>query len=371
MKITNLRLFHVRPRWLFLKIETDEGIVGWGEPVVEGRARTVETAVRELADYLIGQDPRAIEHHWQAMYRHQFYRGGPVLCSAISGVDQALWDIFGKSVGLPVYRLLGGPTRQRIRVYAHCGGATPEEAAASARARVREGFTALKTGFPGTVRLIESPAFIERCVARIAAMREAVGNEIDIAVDLHGKFSPATAIRLIKELEPYRPMFVEEPCLNENVDTMVTIARTTTIPIATGERLFTRWGFREWIEKQAAAIYQPDLSHAGGISEVRRIAAMAETYYAGIAPHCPLGPISLAAGLQIAAAIPNFVCQEQVSLGDGYLKRPFVVRDGYVDLPTGPGLGIEVDEEALADKLFDGSWQNPRTYHEDGSVADW
>ncbi len=371
MKITRLELFHVRPRWLFLKMHTDEGLVGWGEPIVEGRAQTVATAVRELEGYLIGKDPRQIEHHFQAMYRHQFYRGGPILCSAISGVEQAMWDIYGKSLGLPVYRLLGGPTRERIRVYAHCGGATPAEAAEAAKARVTQGFTALKTGFPGAVRIVEPPAFIARCVEQIAAMREAVGNEVDIAIDLHGKFSPATAIRVIKELEPFRPMFVEEPCLNENVETMVTIARSTTIPIATGERLFTRWGFREWIEKQAAAIFQPDLSHAGGIFEVRKIAALAETYYAGIAPHCPLGPISLAAGLQLDAAIPNFVCQEQVSLGDGYLKQPFVVHDGHVDLPTGPGLGIEVDEEALKQHLFDGSWRNPQTYHADGSVADW
>jgi galactonate dehydratase len=371
MKITKLDLIHVKPRWLFLKMHTDDGLVGWGEPIVEGRTRTVEMAVRELESYVIGKDPRQIEHHFQAMYRHQFYRGGPVLCSAISGVEQAMWDLYGKSLGLPVYRLLGGPTREKIRVYAHAGGPTPAEAANAAKKRVAEGFTALKTGFPGSVKLIDSPALIARCVEQIGAMREAVGDQIDIAVDFHGKFSPATAMRVIKELEPFHPMFVEEPCLPENVDTLVTIARSTTIPIATGERLFTRFGFREAIEKQAAAIFQPDLSHAGGIFECRKIAAMAETYYAGIAPHCPLGPISLAAGIQLDASIPNFVCQEQVSLGVGYLKQPFVVRDGYVDLPTGPGLGIEVDEEALKDHIFDGTWQNPQTYHDDGSVADW
>jgi galactonate dehydratase len=371
MKITKLELFHVKPRWLFLKMYTDEGLVGWGEPIVEGRTQTVLTAVRELETYLIGQDPRRIEHHWQAMYRHQFYRGGPVLVSAISGIEQAMWDIFGKSVGLPVYQLLGGPTRDRIRVYAHCGGPTPEAAAEAARVRVAQGYRALKTGFPGQVRLIDSPAYIKRCVAQIAAMREAVGDEVDIGIDFHGKFSPATSMRIIKELEPLHPMFAEEPCLPENVDTMVTIARSTTVPIATGERLFTRFGFREAIEKQAAAVYQPDLSHAGGILECRKIAAMAEAYYAGVAPHCPLGPIALAAGLQLDAAIPNFVCQEQVSLGEGYLTQPFVVRDGYVDLPTAPGLGIEVDETALAAQIFDGSWHNPQTYHDDGSVADW
>src|SRR5262249_26045441 len=251
------------------------------------------------------------------------------------------------------------------------GGATPAESATRAKERVKEGFTALKTGFPGAIKLVDTPATILRCVEQVAAMREAVGNEIDLAVDLHGKFSPAMAIRAIKELEPYPPMFVEEPCLPENVDSLVTIARSTTIPIATGERLFTRFGFRPAIEKQAAAIYQPDLSHAGGIFECRKIAALAETYYAGIAPHCPLGPISLAAGIQLDAAIPNFVCQEHVSLGDGYLKHPFAIRDGYVDVPTSPGLRIEVDEAAFRDKLFDGTWPTPQTYYDDGSVADW
>lgn len=371
MKITKLELFFVKPRWLFLKMHTDDGLVGWGEPIVEGRARTVATAVKELEPHLIGQDPRRIEHHFQAMYRGTFYRGGPVLVSAISGIEQAMWDVFGKSVGLPVYQLLGGPTREKVRVYAHCQGDTPEKAAESAREKAKLGFTALKTGFAGPVRIVETPAFIAGCVEKIAAMREAVGNAVDIAIDLHGRFSPATAIRVIKELEPFRPMFVEEPCLPENVDTLVTIARSTTIPIATGERLYTRFGFRDVIEKQAAVIYQPDLSHAGGILECRKIAALAETYYAGIAPHCPLGPIALAAGIQLDAAIPNFVCQEHVSLGDGYLKQPFVVKDGHVDVPTAPGLGIEVDEEALAGKLYDGSWDTPRLFHEDGSVGDW
>lgn len=371
MKITKLEMFHVKPRWLFLKVSTDEGIVGWGEPIVEGRSRTVEQAVRELEPWLIGQDPRRIEHLWQMMYRQTFYHGGPVLVSAISGIEQALWDIFGKSVGLPVYQLLGGPTREKVRVYAHTRGETPDELAKSAKARVAEGFTALKTGFPGPVRIIDSPEFVDRCVNQIAAMREAVGNAVEIAIDFHGRFAPATAIRLAKALEPLRPMFIEEPCLPENVDTMVTIARSTSIPIATGERLFTRFGYREYIEKQAAVIYQPDISHCGGILEAKKIAAMAEVYYAGVAPHCPLGPISLAAGIQVDAAIPNFVCQEHVSLGEGYIKNPFVIKNGHVDVPTGPGLGIEVDEDAVREKLYDGAWDTPRLYHEDGSVADW
>jgi len=371
LKITRLETLLVQPRWLFLKMYTDAGIVGYGEPVVEGRARTVQQAVQEMEEYLIGQDPRRIEHHWQAIYRHAFYRGGPVLTSALSGVEQAMWDILGKSLNTPVYQLLGGACRDRIRLYAHCGGATPEAAAETARARVAAGYTALKTGVGRSpARIIETPAFVEECTERFAAIRAAVGPHVDIAIDFHGQISPALAIRLAKALEPYHPMFIEEPCLPQNVDTLVTIARSTSIPIATGERLFTKWGFREVLEKQAAVVVQPDLCHAGGILECKKIAAMAECYYAGVAPHNPLGPISLAACLQLDACIPNFLVQEQVNLGDGYLKEPYVLKDGYVDLPTGPGLGIELDEEALAEKIGH-DWKNPHLYHEDGSVADW
>jgi len=202
-------------------------------------------------------------------------------------------------------------------------------------------------------------------------MREAVGDDIDIGVDCHGRLSPAMAIRMAKALEPYYPMFLEEPCLPENVDTMVTVARSTSIPIATGERLFTKWGFREVLEKQAASILQPDLCHAGGIMECKKIAAMAETYYAAIAPHNSLGPIALAACIQLDACIPNFLIQEQVNLGEDYLKKPFVMKDGYVELPRKPGLGIELDDELVKEKICGGEWENPRLYHEDGSVADW
>jgi galactonate dehydratase len=283
-----------------------------------------------------------------------------------------MWDILGKSLGVPVYQLLGGACRERIRVYAHCGGDSPEEAAAAARARVAEGYTALKTAIDPPVRSIDTRDYVDRQVRRIQAMREAIPATVDLAVDFHGRVGPAMAIRLAKRLEECDLLFIEEPVLPENVDALVTVARSTSIPIATGERLFTRWGFREVLEKQAAAVLQPDLSHAGGIGEVRKIAAMAETYFASIAPHNPLGPISLAAGLQVDACIPNFLCQEQVSLGEGYLRRPFVLRDGYIDLPTGPGLGIELDDALIATQVYDGSWQTPRVYHEDdGSVGDW
>jgi len=371
MKITKLETLFVKPRWLFLKVHTDEGIVGLGEPIVEGRAQTVATAVREIGRYLIGQDPRRIEHHWQAIYRGQFYRGGPVLCSALSGIEQALWDITGKWLGQPVYQLLGGATRDRIRMYGWIGGETYGDYIESAKVSVDQGFTALKMGLPGPVKIVDTLAFVEDAVRGFAEIREAVGPAVDLGIDFHGRCSPAMAIRLAKALEPYYPMFIEEPVLPENVDALATVTRSTSIPIATGERLFTKWGFREVLEKQAAVILQPDLSHAGGILECKKIAAMAECYYAAIAPHCPLGPIALAACLQLDACIPNFLVQEHVTTGEGYLKEPFKIVDGYIDLPTKPGLGIELDEEALAEKIYDGSWETPRFWHDDGSVADW
>jgi len=367
LTITKLETMLVKPRWLFLKIHTDAGIVGLGEPILEGRAKTCAEAVKEVEPYLVGKDPRRVVHHWQAIYRHAFYRGGPILTSVLSGIDMALWDIKGKALGVPVYELLGGPTRTRVRVYAHAG--TPE----LIKKRMAQGFTAFKCG-PAKrrpSRYIETPAEVQYAAERFAELRRAAGNEADIACDFHGAISPATAKLLIKALEPYQPMFIEEPCQCQNHDVMAEIARSTHLPIATGERVFTKWGFREVLEKRAATVLQPDLCHAGGITEVRLIAGMAEAYYAAIAPHNPLGPISLAAGIQLAASIPNFLCQEQVSLGEGYLKQPFVVKNGYVDVPTAPGLGIELDENAMADKIGH-DWRNPETYDaDDGSVVDW
>ncbi|MFW6108670.1 MAG: galactonate dehydratase [bacterium] len=371
MQIARLETLFVKPRWVFLKMETDEGLVGWGEPVVEGWSRTTAMAVEEMGRYLLGKDPRRIEHHWQALYRGAFYRGGPVLCSALSGLEQAMWDIKGKALGVPVHELLGGAVRDRIRVYAHVGGRDVDAYAASGARRLEEGFTALKTSPFAAVRFVESPAFVDAAVARVAALREAVGEGVDIGIDFHGRVSLPMAVRLAHALEPLHPLFIEEPCLPENVDALVRVARATSIPVATGERLFTRWGFRRVLEQGAAAILQPDVSHAGGILETRKIAALAETYYAALAPHCPLGPIALAACLQVDACTPNFLCQEQVCLGAGYLTEPFVVRDGHVAVPGAPGLGIEVDEEALPALTCDGSYENPRLWHGDGSLADW
>ena len=369
LKITKLETILVKPRWLFLKIHTNAGIVGLGEPITEGRALTCAEAVKEIEPYLVGKDPRPVAKHWQAIYRHAFYRGGPVLTSALSGIDQALWDIKGKALGVPVYELLGGPVRDRVRVYAHAS--QPDQM----KKLQGQGFSAFKTGVakqkPRGNRYIFTESDVEYAAEVFAELRKAMGKEVDIAIDFHGAISPATAKLLIKAYEPYYPMFIEEPCQAQNHDVMADIARGTHLPIATGERVFTKWGFREVLEKKAATILQPDLCHAGGITEVRLIAGMAEAYYADVAPHNPLGPISLAAGVQIACSIPNFLCQEQVSLGEGYIKHPFQVREGFLEVPKGPGLGVELDEEALADKIGH-DWRNQESYDsEDDSVVDW
>jgi galactonate dehydratase len=367
LKVTKLETILVKPRWLFLKVHTNAGIVGLGEPVTEGRALTCQMAIKEIEPYLIGKDPRAVTHHWQAIYRHAFYRGGPILTSALSGIDQALWDIKGKALGVPVYELFGGPTRNKVRVYSHAR--TPEKM----REDMAKGFTAFKTG-PAKrrpSRYVETPAEVQYAVEKFAELRKAVGDKVDIGIDFHGAISPATAKLIIKGLEPYNPYFVEEPSQAQNHDVMAEIARGTHLPIATGERVFTKWGFLDVLQKRAATILQPDLCHAGGLTEGRLIAGMAEAYYASIAPHNPLGPISLAAGVHLAASIPNFLCQEQVSLGEGYIKQPFKVSEGYLDLPTGPGLGIELDDNAMADKIGH-DWRNQESYDaDDGSVVDW
>ena len=372
MKITRLDITRLGPRSNLLAVHTDEGIVGYGEPVLEGAAGAVAQTVREFEPLLVGQDPRRIEYHWQAMYRVPFYRGGPIRMSAISGIEQALWDILGKDLGRPIYELLGGAVRERIRLYAHFGGDTPAEFAASARKRAGEGYTAIKTCPFGATRLVDTPGAVAQAAEKMAVAREAVGPDVDIGIDCHGRLSPAMAIRMARAFEPYHPMFFEEPCLPENVDTMVRVAESTSIPIATGERLFTRWGFRDVLEKQAASILQPDTSHAGGILEVRKIAAMAEVYYAALAPHCPLSAVSLAACIQVDAVCPNFLVQEQVSLGEDLLVEPFRMVDGHVELPTGPGLGIDVRPDALVRLRRDQPPDHPRLWHtDDGSIADW
>ncbi|MES3517187.1 MAG: galactonate dehydratase [Natronomonas sp.] len=381
--IVDYELFEVPPRWLFLRVETSDGTVGWGEPVVEGRAKTVRTAVSELFEsYLLGEDPGRIEDHWQAMYRGGFYRGGPVLMSAIAGVDQALWDIKGKQFGVPVYELLGGPTRDRIRVYQWIGGDRPEAVGAAAAEAVDNGFRALKMNATGELRRIDTPAAVRTAEDRLAEVRERVGPEVDIGVDFHGRVSKPMVKRLAAALEPHEPMFIEEPVLPEHNDRLPDIAAGTTIPIATGERMFSRSDFKQVFESGAVDVVQPDLSHAGGITEVKKIAAMAETYDVALAPHCPLGPIALASCLQVDAIAQNALIQEQ-SLGIhynetsdvlDYLERPevFEYEDGYVELPTEPGLGIEIDEAHVRSQATeDVDWHNPIWRNDDGSVTEW
>ncbi|GAA3407672.1 galactonate dehydratase [Paenibacillus hodogayensis] len=382
MKITKLELFKVPPRWLFLKIETDEGISGWGEPVVEGKADTVHAAVTEMSDYLIGKDPMRIEDIFQVLYRGGFYRGGPILSSAISGIEQALWDIKGKFYNAPVYDLLGGACRDRTRVYCWIGGDRPSDVGEAAKRQVEAGFTAVKMNATEEMHYIDSHVKVEAAIARIAAIREAVGQDIGIGIDFHGRVHKSMAKILVKELEPYRPMFIEEPVLPENNEALREIARYTSCPIATGERMYTRWGFKELLAQGIVDIIQPDLSHAGGILETRKIAAMAEAYDVAVAPHCPLGPIALASCLQLDTCSPNAFIQEQ-SLGIhynqgsdllDYLKDPsvFAYKDGFVANLTGPGLGIEVNEEKVREMAAIGhSWKNPVWRQEDGTVAEW
>ncbi|MBM7622663.1 galactonate dehydratase [Sporohalobacter salinus] len=382
MKITNLESFIVPPRWLFLKIETDEGISGWGEPVVEGRAKTVKAAVEELSDYLIGEDPFRIEDHWQVLYRSGFYRGGPILMSAIAGIDQALWDIKGKYYDAPVYELLGGACRDSIKVYSWIGGDRPSDVGEAAKERAESGFTAIKMNATEELQYIDSNKKVAKVIDRVAKVREIVGDDFGIGIDFHGRVHKPMAKVLAKELEVYNPMFIEEPVVSQNNEALEKIASQTKIPIATGERMFSRWDFKDLLASGYVDIIQPDLSHAGGITECKKIAAMAEAYDVAVAFHCPLGPIALAACLQVDATAHNAYIQEQ-SLGIhynqgsdilDYLVDPsvFEYQDGYVDIPQGAGLGIEIDENCVRKKAQKGhNWKNPVWRHEDGTVAEW
>ena len=382
MKITKLTTYLVPPRWCFLKIETDEGVTGWGEPVLEGRAATVATAVSELADYLVGKDPSLIEEHWTTMYRAGFYRGGGVHMSAIAGIDQALWDIKGKALGVPVHQLLGGQLRDRIRVYSWIGGDRPSDTAAMAAECAAHGFSAVKMNATEEMQFVDSHAKVDAVIARVEAIRGAMGPHFGIAVDFHGRVHRPMAKVIAKALEPYDLMFIEEPVLSEHSEALREIANHCSTPIALGERLFSRWDFKRILSEGYVDIIQPDPSHAGGITETRKIASMAEAYDVALALHCPLGPIALAANLQIDAVSYNAFIQEQ-SLGIhynesndllDYLVDPsvFVYKDGFVAIPQGPGLGIEVNEDMVVRMAKDGHrWRNPVWRHADGSFAEW
>ena len=359
IKVTKLETFVLKNSWVFVKIYTDAGIIGWGE-MLKDDAKACAAGAMEVADYLVGKDPRPVVKHWQAIHRGAFYKGGPIKTAILSGIDQALWDIAGKCYGVPAYKLLGGPTRDKAFVYG-----TPNE---------ETGVRAMKVGPQASrkaFKYTEGSKFIDEVVERFAALK-AKHPGVDIGIDFHGAVQPTTASLLIKALEPLKPWFYEEIIQPLNVDVMAELAKKTHIPIATGERVFTKWGFREILEKNAAMILQPDVNYAGGITELRLIAGMAEAYYAPIAPHNPNGPCSLAASLQVAACIPNFMVQERGDREHELLAEPLPpVKDGYRPIPTGPGLGITIDEDKLMDEVGE-----PRAYRtaydtDDNSVVDW
>lgn len=377
VRITDLKIIPVsaggHTPYVFVRVLTDAGVTGLGEATLEYKPEAAMGALKDLRDFLVGKDPTMIEHLGQAIYRLSFYRGGPVLNSAMGGVDIALWDIKGKLLGEPIWKLLGGPTRERIRVYTHFGGETPAETAAQAKRLVAAGFRALKTGPRGAYEMVEGPRKIHEIVEHLKAAREAVGDDVDLMFDAHGDLYPAVSVEVARELEPLHLLWIEEPALPENAEAMKKIADETTVPIATGERLFTVWGFREVLEKGIADVIQPDMVHAGGITQLKKIAAMAEAYYVAVAPHNPLSPVSTAACLQLDAAIPNFLVQEMVhgnpdraSLVNEPIEK---VTDGYVELPKKPGLGVELNDEAIKRLGYKRSGF-PQVYRKDGSVGE-
>ncbi|TDK60466.1 galactonate dehydratase [Sapientia aquatica] len=382
MKITRLTTYRIPPRWMLLKIETDAGVTGWGEPVIEGRAKTVEAAVHELSSFLIGQDPARINDLWQAMYRGGFYRGGPILMSAIAGVDQALWDIKGKVHNVPVYQLLGGLVRDRMKTYSWVGGDRPADVIAGIR-RLREaGFDTFKMNGTEEFGMIASAKDVDAAVERIAEIRSAFGNQIEFGIDFHGRVAAPMAKVLLRELEQYRPLFVEEPVLAEQCEYYPQLAQSTSIPLAAGERMYSRFDFKRVFQQGGIAIVQPDLSHAGGISECIRIASMAEAHDVALAPHCPLGPVALAACLQVDFVSHNAVLQEQ-SMGIHYNKGAelldyvvnrddFTIVGGYIAPLPKPGLGVVIDEQRVEEASRNApDWRNPLWRHQDGSVAEW
>ncbi|HCI82036.1 MAG TPA: galactonate dehydratase [Ktedonobacter sp.] len=382
MKIRTLETFLVPPRWLFLKLSTDDGLVGWGEPIVEGHAKTVAEAVHEASDFLLGQNPLHIEDIWQTLYRARFYRGGPILMSAIAGIDQALWDIKGKLYNTPIYELLGGAVRNKVRVYSWIGGDRPTDVAAAAKDRVASGFTAVKMNATEQMSYIDSFDKVDEVLTRVKEVRQATNDAFGIAIDFHGRAHKSMAKILAKELEPLHPLFIEEPVLPEHNEALREIAMHTTTPIATGERLYSRWDFKHLLHDGYVDIIQPDPSHAGGISECRKIATMAEAYDVAIAFHCPLGPIALAACLQLDACTHNVLIQEQslnihynekADLLD-YLENPevFSYQDGYVTVPATPGLGIKVNENEVRKASATGhTWHSPVWRLNDGTIAEW
>ncbi len=365
MKITNIKTYIVhcyRTNWGFVKIETNEGVSGIGEVTLEMKEKAVDAAVHELKDYLIGKDPCDIERHFHTCYRDSYWRSGPVLMSALSGVEMALWDISAKSLGVPVHRLLGGKCNDRVKAYANgwfAGATTPEGFAVSAKAAVARGFLALKWDPFGKAYMNMSLKEIDSALAIIGAVRDAVGNEVDLLIEGHGRFNVPTAITIARELEPFRPLFFEEPIPPDNLDALADVRSKSPVRIAAGERLFHRNQFRDLFEKRAADFVQPDISHAGGLGELRKIAAMAESYLIPFAPHNPSGPVANAATLQLAACTSNFCLLETMATDIPWRKylttENLVFEDGYFKIPDRPGLGIELNEEAFAEYPYQSS----------------
>jgi galactonate dehydratase len=383
MYVTDYELFAVPPRWLLLKVETSDGLVGWGEPSVQGRLKTVRAAVEELLDeYILGEDPLRTEYHWRTMYQGGYYRGGPVLMSALSGIDHALWDIKGKHYGAPVHELLGGHVRDRVMVHQWIGGEEPEEIAKQAIQRRNQGYQALKMNATSDFRQIEPPDAVEHARRRVAAARDVIGDDRYLGVDFHGRVSKPMAGRLIEALEPYDPMFVDQPVLPEQSEKLQTLSERTNIPIATGERFYSRYDFKPLLVSDAVSMLQPDVTHVGGITELRKVMSMAEAFDVTVIPHCPLSPVAFAANLQAVFCAHNVPMQEQdlnlhdptESVGLEYIEDPttFDFQDGYVSRPSGPGLGIDVDEAYVREQSqTDVNWCNPVWHHEDGRIAEW
>ncbi|KAH8830100.1 enolase C-terminal domain-like protein [Flagelloscypha sp. PMI_526] len=383
--IKNIEAFHVRPRWLFVRVETEKGIVGWGEATLEGHLEAVEGSLKELKQRFIGWDSSNIEDIYQSAYRHRFYRGGEVLMSAISGLDIALWDIKGKTLGVPVWQLLGGKVRERCKVYGWIGGDRPSDVLEQAKVRKEQGFTAVKMNAVEDLAWLDSPHALDATVERLAQVKS-LG--LDAGLDFHGRVHRPLAKQLARALEPHRPLFIEEPLLPAHPNELKALYAQTTIPIALGERLFTRQDVRPYFEAGCIDIIQPDISHAGGISETKKIATMAETYDIGVAPHCPLGPLAFAASLHIGFSTPNFVICEmswKMHYNAGpfdlftYMNNPdiFQVKEGMISLLEGAGLGVEINEPLVReqDKLFrEGKWEpwrNPIWRGPDGAIREW
>ncbi|MDT2831903.1 galactonate dehydratase [Vagococcus carniphilus] len=382
MKITNITVYKVKPRWIFVKVSTDEGIDGWGEMISGTKTETVVAGAYEIGNrFLLGQNPFEIERLFQEMHR-SFFRGGPINGTIVSGFEMALWDIKGKALNVPIYELLGGAARDKIKVYSWIGGDRPDDVVAQAQDRFDRGFTAIKMNATEELHYIDSYKKVSEVVDRVASIRNKFGDDLDIGVDFHGRVHKPMAKVLAKALEPYHPMFLEEVVLPENEEHFSEIANSVAVPLATGERLYTRWQFKNIFKQGAIDVIQPDVALCGGILETRKIAAMAEAYDIAVAPHAPYGPIALAATLQVDSCTPNVFIQEQ-SLGIHYNKgfdlldfvknkEIFQYKDGYVDLPSKPGLGLEMDEDRVKEISQEGLvWTNPKWKHYDGTIAEW